>query len=86
MKCLRFVHILARPPPPKNKTASGSPFVMPVTAGYPYPLTNAGVAELAYALDLGSSLGCPVGRSTSHCEFKPRRPHHSCSTTKVLRQ
>lgn len=80
MKCLRFVHILARPPPLQNKSASGSPFVTPVTAGY--PLTGAGVAELAYALDLGSSLGCPVGRSTSHCEFKPRRPHHHSFNTR----
>ena len=40
---------------------------------------NAGVAELEYALGLDPSLGCPVRRSTSHCEFESRRPHQTLS-------
>jgi hypothetical protein len=30
-----FVFILARPPPPSTKNTLGSPFVTPVTAGFP---------------------------------------------------
>lgn len=42
-------------------------------------VVNAGVAEMEDALGLDPSLGCPVGRSTSHCEFESRRPHHFVS-------
>jgi hypothetical protein len=46
---------------------------------------RADMAELADALGLGPSLGCPLGRSTSHCEFKSRCPHHlSCTTKQAL--
>src|SRR5260370_6431435 len=43
-----------------------------------------GLAELADALGLGPSWGCPVGRSPSPCEFKSRAPDHPPCTTPVI--
>ena len=45
-----------------------------------------GLAELADALGLGPSWGCPVGRSPSPCEFKSRAPDHSpCTPPRIFR-